>query len=242
MTFRRIRRMTYVVCVVLAFSGPAADGASGKQRTVKSELARLATSGSITAIERSERLSAFNAVKRAAKRLPRGTTRRRELTGVVAIVEGIAARRTLNGPRLVPLWLMLETNRPYWTTHISGPSTRRISFAGSQLVWQYFPGQGLQFHPLANFAKLNALWSSKDDEMADEMLTELLALRVPRAGGVAWEYDFAFAGGRPPWVSGIAEGTGVQAMARVAKRLHRQGEVLPILKQALGVFRTPTPE
>jgi hypothetical protein len=31
-------------------------------------------------------------------------------------------------------------------------------------------------------------------------------------------------------------------MARVAKRLHRQDEVLPILKQALGVFRTPTPE
>ena len=109
-------------------------------------------------------------------------------------------------------------------------------------MWQYFPGQGLQFHPLANFAKLNALWSSKDDEAADQMLTELLALRVPRAGGVAWEYDFAFAGGRPPWVSGIAQGTGVQSMARVAKRLHRQDEVLPILKQALGVFRTPAPE
>jgi hypothetical protein len=234
--------MTYVACVVLAFSGPAAEGASAKPRTVKSELARLASSGRITATERKARLADFNAAKRAAKRLPRGTTRRRELDGVVGIVEGIAARRKLNGPRLVPLWLMLDTNRVYWTTHITGPSTRRISFSGSQLVWQYFPGQGLQFHPLANFAKLNALWSSKSNTAAGQLLDELLPLRVPRAGGVAWEYDFAFGGGRPPWVSGMAQGTGVEAMSRVAKRLGRQEEVLPILKQALGIFRTNTPE
>jgi len=234
--------MTYVACVVLAFSAIAAEAASAKPRTVKSELARLASSGRITATERKDRLADFNATKRAAKRLPRGTTRRRELDGVVGIVEGIAARRKLNGPRLVPLWLMLDTNRGYWTTHVTGPSTRRISFSGSQLVWQYFPGQGLQFHPLANFAKLNALWSSKSNTAAGQLLDELLPLRVPRAGGVAWEYDFAFGGGRPPWVSGMAQGTGVEAMSRVAKRLRRQDEVLPILKQALGIFRTNTPE
>jgi hypothetical protein len=234
--------MTYVAWVVLAFSGLAAEGAAAKPRTVKSELSRLATSGRITATERRDRLSDFNAAKRAAKRLPRGTTRKRELSGVVSIVEGIAARRKLNGPRLVPLWLMLDTNRVYWTTHVTGPSTRRISFAGSQLVWQYFPGQGLQFHPLANFAKLNALWSSKSNTAAGQLLDELLPLRVPRAGGVAWEYDFAFGGGRPPWVSGMAQGTGVEAMSRVAKRLGRQDEVLPILKQALGIFKTNTPE
>jgi hypothetical protein len=234
--------MTYLACVVLAFSAIAAEAASAKPRTVKRELSRLAASGRITATERTQRLADFNAAKRAAKRLPRGTTRRRELDGVVGIVEGIAARRKLNGPRLVPLWLMLDTNRVYWTTHITGPSTRRISFSGSQLVWQYFPGQGLQFHPLANFAKLNALWSSKSNTAAGQLLDELLPLRVPRAGGVAWEYDFAFGGGRPPWVSGMAQGTGVEAMSRVAKRLGRQDEVLPILKQALGIFRTNTPE
>src|SRR3954463_12550817 len=242
MSFRRIRRMTYVACVVLAFSGPAAEGASAKPRTVKSELSRLPASGRITATQRRQRLAGLHAPKRAAKPLPRGTTRRRELDGVVAIVEGIAARRKLNGPRLVPLWLMLDTNRVYWTTHITGPSTRRISFAGSQLVWQYFPGQGLQFHPLANFGKLNALWSAKSNTAAGQLLDELLPLRVPRAGGVAWEYDFAFGGGRPPWVSGMAQGTGVEAMSRVAKRLKRQEEVLPILKQALGIFKTNTPE
>ena len=53
--------------------------------------------------------SDFNAAKRAAKRLPRGTTRKTELTGVVGLVEGIAARKRLTGPRLVPLWLTLDT-------------------------------------------------------------------------------------------------------------------------------------
>jgi hypothetical protein len=220
---------------------PAAAEGATKKRTVAKELGRLAASGQITTAERDERLAAFNATKRAAKRLPRGTTRRAELQGVVQLVEGIAARGQLTGPRLVPLWLTLERNRAYWMANATGPSGRRMSFAGSELVWQYFPGQGLQFHPLANFAKLNQLWASRSDEMG-VLLDELLAMRVPRAGGVAWEYYFAFGGGRPPWVSGIAQGTAVQSIARVAQRTGRQEEVLPIAKQALGVFKTPTPE
>src|SRR3954462_3644841 len=79
MTSRRIRRMAYLACVVLVFSGIAAEGALAKKRTVKGELTRLASSGQITTDDRAQRLSAFNAVKRAAKRLPRGTTRKREL-------------------------------------------------------------------------------------------------------------------------------------------------------------------
>jgi hypothetical protein len=233
--------MAYCACVVLLFAALAADGAAAKARTVKSELTRLAASGEITSIERDERLSAFNATKRAAKGMPRRTTRRTELMGVVGIVEGIARARRLTDPRLVPLWLTLERNRAYWTANTRGPSTRRISFPGSELVWQYFPGQGLQFHPLANFARLNQLWAERSDAM-NTLLDELLALRVPRAGGVAWEYYFAFGGGRPPWVSGLAQGTGIQAMARVARREGRKEEILPIAKQALGVFKTPTPE
>ena len=52
--------------------------------------------------------------------------------------------------------------------------------------------------------------------------------------GVAWEYYFSFGGGSPPWVSGLAEGTAVQALSRAAKRLHREADVLPIAKRALG--------
>ena len=73
------------------------------------------------------------------------------------------------------------------------------------------------------------------------LLDELLARAAPRAGGVAWEYYFAFGGGRPPWVSGLAQGTGIQSMARAAG-MGREDEVLPIARAALGVFKPPTPE
>jgi hypothetical protein len=219
---------------------PAAAQGAAKKRTVASELTRLAAVGAITPSERDERVAEFKAVKRTVKRLPKRSTRRYELSGVVANVEGIAARRSLSGPRLVPLWLTLERNRAYWSANVTGPSTRRISFPGSQLVWQWFPGQGLQFHPLANFAKLNQLWASRSDDMS-QLLDELLALRVPRAGGTAWEYYFSFGGGKPPWVSGLAQGTGIQSIARVAQRTGREEEVLPIADQALGVFATPPP-
>ena len=36
----------------------------------------------------------------------------------------------------------------------AGPSGERVTFEDSELVWQYFSGQGLEFHPLANFGKL----------------------------------------------------------------------------------------
>ncbi len=219
---------------------PATAQGAAKKRTVGSELGRLAAAGAIPATERDQRLAAFRAVKRTVRRLPRGSTRRNELGGVVAIVQGIAARRSLTGPRLVPLWLMLERNRAFWSANAAGPSTRRISFPGSQLVWQYFPGQGLQFHPLANFAKLNQLWASRSPDMG-QLLDELLALRVPRAGGTAWEYDFAYGGGKPPWVSGLAQGTAIQSIARVAQRTGRQAEVFPIADEALGIFAAPPP-
>jgi hypothetical protein len=235
------RRIACCVFVALSLVVPAAAGAAAKKPTVASELSRLAASGAIPPSERDGRLAAYRAVTRTVKRLPRRSTRRAELAGAVRTVEGIAARRRLTGPRLVPLWLTLERNRAYWSANATGPSSRRISFPGSQLVWQWFPGQGLQFHPLANFAKLNQLWASRSPDMG-ALLDELLALRVPRAGGIAWEYDFAFGGGRPPWVSGLAQGTAVQAIARVAKRTRREAEVLPIAREALGVFKTPTPE
>jgi len=221
-------------------SSIAATPAAAKRRTVESELGRLAAAGAITPSERSERRATYRAVKRTVRRLPRGSTRRNELAGVVGAVEGMAARRRLSGPRLVPLWLTLERNRAYWSANATGPRTRRISFAGSQLVWQWFPGQGLQFHPLANFAKLNQLWASRSDEMG-ALLDELLALRVPRAGGVAWEYYFAYGGGRPPWVSALAQGTGIQSIARVARRTGRAAEVMPIAQRALGVFEQAPP-
>jgi D-glucuronyl C5-epimerase C-terminus len=160
----------------------------------------------------------------------------------VATVEDIAARRQLTPSRLGPLWLTMERNLEWWREGPLLPSGRRVEFEGSELVWQYYPGSGLQLQMLGNFGKLNGLWGGRENDRLAFMLDELLALAAERAGGVAWEYYFSFGGGRPPWVSGLAQGTAVQALARSANRLRRQADVLPIAQRALTIFDAPTPQ
>src|SRR3954467_15252215 len=77
------RRIACCVFVALSLLAAAAGPAAAKKRTVTSELRRLAATGAITASERDERLAAYRSIARAVKRLPKGTTRRTELAGVV---------------------------------------------------------------------------------------------------------------------------------------------------------------
>jgi D-glucuronyl C5-epimerase C-terminus len=228
---------------VWAFGLVSADAhAAIKQRTVPGELRRMLRAGAIDATQHDARRAEYGRVKKTVKRLPAGL-RRNELGAVVRSVDGIAARGSLTVSRLAPLWLTLERNRHWWTTQPLPASGKRVSFLGSELVWQYYPGQGFQLQPLANFGKLNGLWQGKlyDDRLA-MMLDELLAIAAKRGNGLAWEYYFTYTGGRPPWVSGLAQGTAVQALARAAIRLDRKEEVLPLAEQALAVFeeRAPT--
>ena len=110
MTYRRIACCASVAFLLVA---PAAAEGATKKPTVAKELSRLAATGAIPAAERNERLSAFNAVKRSVRRLPKRSTRRNELAGVVATVEGIAARRALTGPRPVSYTHLTLPTTPY---------------------------------------------------------------------------------------------------------------------------------
>src|SRR4029079_18430406 len=42
------------------------------------------------------------------------------------------------------------------------------------------------------------------------LLDRMLALASDRGGFTAWEYFFAFGGGAPPWIRGLAQGTAIQ--------------------------------
>jgi hypothetical protein len=211
-----------------------------KRRTVAGELKRLRDRGLITPEDYSARRAAFTDAKRSARRL--SGIRESQMLAVVATVEEIAARRQLTASRLHPLWLTLQRNLEWWRTGPLLSSGRRVEFEGSELVWQYYPGQGLQLQMLGNFGKLNGLWGGRENTRLAFMLDELLPLAAERAGGLAWEYYFAFGGGRAPWVSGLAQGTAVQALARAATRLRRQADVLPIAQRALAIFEAPTPQ
>jgi len=212
-----------------------AAAAKRTRQTVTSELERLRSAGAITPADYTARRAAYLDARRAARRL--GS----EMRAVVATLDGITARRRLTASRLPALWLTLERNVQWWSTGRTLSSGQRIEFEGSELVWQYYPGQGLQLQMLGNFGKLNGLWGARENGRLAFMLDELLPLAARRAGGLAWEYYFWFGGGAPPWVSGMAEGTAVQALARAAQRLRRQADVLPIAQRALAIFKRRTP-
>src|SRR3954454_10204636 len=187
-------------------------------RTVARELRRLLDEGQIDAPTYLARRATYDDFKAAVKAF--SGRRRIDMAGVLGVVDGIAARGQLTPSRLPALWLTLSRNRQWWDEGPLLASGARVSFEGSELVWQYVPGEGLQIHPLANFGKLNALWRSRLE--ADRIATltdELLALPADRAGGIAWEYYFDFDGGRPPWGSSLAQGTGLQALSRATLKL-----------------------
>ena len=51
------------------------------------------------------------------------------------------------------------------------------------------------------------------------LLDRMVALASQRGGFTAWEYFFAFGGGTPPWISGLAQGTAIQALTRGSQLL-----------------------
>ena len=231
-----VRRLLVGGVIAAALITPATAFA---KRTVLGELKRMEAAGQITADDYAAHRSDWSAAQATLKKLK--GERHRELGAVVGILSDMAARGVMTAPRLPQLFLTLDRNRSYWANSPLLSYGQRVTFPGSRLVWEFYPGQGLGLQILATFSKVNALLNGGFYEGAAALLTELQPLAVPRAGGIAWEYDFDFDGGRPPWVSGIAEGTAIQALARAAKQFANAG-YLEIARQALGVFQTPPPE
>jgi hypothetical protein len=151
------------------------------------ELKRLLAAGAIDLPTYQARRASYEDAKRVVRKL--SGRRKLELGAVVSTLDGIAARGALTASRVGPLWMTLERNRQWWTTAPLPANGQRVGFDGSELVWQYYPGQGIQLQALANFGKLNGLWQGKIyDDRLSQMLDELLAISVERGGGRAWEY------------------------------------------------------
>jgi hypothetical protein len=208
--------------------------------TVPAALDALLASGAIDQPQHDAWAQSFDDAKKTLKKLH--GTRRRQLDAVLDNTRALAAGGLLTAPRAPLAFLTLQRNRAWWA---GGPLLRygqRVSFAGSQLVWQYYPGQGIQVQWLGTFGRANGLWQAKTrDEELRALLDETSRLAVPRAGGIAWESMFGFDGGRPPWVSGLTQGTAIQAYSRAAVRLQNP-PYFEIARAALGVFRSPPPE
>jgi hypothetical protein len=215
-----------------------ARAAAGHGPTVTAALASLQRSGAIAPALYQKYNAAYVAAVNSLKKL--SGTRHTELGAVIANVQAIAAAGGFIPSRLPALFLTLERNRTWWTSGSLLASRVRISFPGSELVWEYYAGQGIEIQWLGTFGEGNGYYSGNQNNNLKQLISELIPLATKRAGGIAWEYMFQFDGGLPPWTSGLSQGTALQLLSRDYSRF-KEPTVLTAAQEALGIFKTPPP-
>ena len=224
----------------LAVASTAAMPAqTASSANLDSAVARLAAGGAISATTRAAYNAAISSARNAAGRL--SGQRRNELRAVISNFNRMARGGLATASRLPAMTETLRRNAEWWTNGSSLGYGQRVGFSGSELVWQAYPGQGLQIQWLGTFGYMNALWTaeSKSSEL-HKLAKEVSELASSRANGAAWEYLFQFGGGKPPWVSGMAQGTAIQALARTSDRF-KDRSLMNLAKRGLGIFRTSPP-
>lgn len=227
-----------VLTTLAVAAGTPNPSQAGRVVTVTAALQRLQRSGQLSQAGYLQYQQTFAAAKRSLARL--SGTRREELGAVLANVEAMAAKGRLALSRLPVVFTTVQRNREWWTTRYLPAADERVSFSGSRLVWEHYPGQGIEIQWLGTFGEANGYYLSHNTTALREVLSEAIALATHRAGGIAWEYMFRFDGGTPPWSSGLSQGTALQALSRAWSRTH-ETPYLDAAKEALGIFRTRPP-
>jgi hypothetical protein len=222
---------------------PLATAAATKrapQRTVLSELARLRSTGAIDAPTYRADTASYRAALTEEKHL-RGT-RRTELAAVTETMHNIAATRQLTASRLPALFTTLAANRQWWANGTLLSYGQRVEIAGSQVVWEYYPGQGIQLQVLGSFSKADALYTAgaASYPQMEQVLAQLIPLGAQRGGGLTWEYYFSFDGGSPPWTSAMSQATALEALAR-AYQATKNPYYLNVATRAMAIFSKPPP-
>lgn len=225
-----------------------------KPPTVASELSRLYRTGQIDASDYGNYRASWAAAGSTTKHL-RGT-RASQLRAVMANLQSMAAAHAFTPSRLPALFLTLDRNRQWWSAGPMLSPGQETEFTGSNLVWEYYAGQGLQLQVLATFGRADGMYSAGRYPQMRALLDEMIPLAVDRGGGIVWEYYFDWEGGAPPWTSAMSQGTGLEALTRAAKAFGAtagpsgsSSTYLQIAQQALPIFtvapptgvRVPTP-
>jgi len=226
---------------------PATSSKPGKKKKPKkpqitflSELARLHKSGGLPTPTYQADVGAYSQALATERKL-RGT-RRTELTAITVTMHDIAASHQLTVSRLPAMMATLAANQQWWTQGPLLASGQRVEFAGSQLVWQYYPGQGIQLQVLGTFGKADGLYTAgpADYPAMEQLLSEMIPLAAQRGGGLAWEYYFHFDGGSPPWASAMSQATGLEALSR-AYQATGNASYLNVATSALPIFSVAPP-
>jgi len=216
----------------------ARAGRKPKRVDIFGALARLRDRGEISSSSYTSDVATLRAALSALKHL-HGTPAS-ELRAVLRNLRQIAAQGMLTPGRLPALFLTLDRNRQWWTSGQVPGANQIVNFAGSEIDWEYYPGQGIELQELANFFKADWLFThgpgNGNYNGGSSLLGELIPLASHRAGGSSWEYFFTFDGGAPPWISAMSQGTGLEALADAYKATGNR-TYLAIASQALPVLR-----
>jgi hypothetical protein len=230
-----VRGLTPVVVAVLALAcaagaAPATKPVAGQKQALEA-VRRAAAAGQLTPTETA---SARAEIARAAN-LVRGLPASRARPVGVALAQLGAFVGRLTGPRAAALVGQLKANDDYFAVHYA-PAPQTDVVAADGLVYRWFPGLCLEFHPLAEFGILNAAVARGDAEATQKIADALVARAVhPKGGGVVWEYYFNYSGGRAPWTSGMAQAVAAQALARAANLV--TAETTSLAAQARAAYQ-----
>ena len=156
--------LALLAAVLLAGAAPARRPPSDRALVTKG-LVRAVASGGLSAEEAAGYRATVGRLPALARKLP--PLRARELKG---LLHDIALQwRSYTRPRALTLFSMLDFDERYLASH-------RLPYSGTDaqdedgIVYRYFPGHGLVFHPLGEFTQLN-----NDVSLGDVDATETLA-------------------------------------------------------------------
>ncbi|MDP9286539.1 MAG: D-glucuronyl C5-epimerase family protein, partial [Actinomycetota bacterium] len=194
----------------LAPAARAADAAWTREaHGARAALARSVHAGYLSPADESRYLGILGHARAVRDRVP--PLRARLLDGVLAQV---GTPKSPIAPRALELYTTLAENADYLDSN-RVPADGTDVTGSDGVVYRFFAGKGLQFHPLANASQLNALVAAGDTGGARTLASALAARAMPQPdGALAWEYPFDFGRVHAPWSSGMAQAVMAQALAR----------------------------
>ena len=212
-----------------------------KTVTFAQALTKLRGRGALSSAAYESDLKAWAQALAEEKHLTRWRTA--QLTGVTDTLTEMATDGRVTVGRLPVLILTLVNNTRYWKTGASLENGAAVQFQGSELVWEYYAGSGIQLQVLHTFGEGDGYYEAGPGDYGKlaTLMSEMVPLAIKRGGGLAWEYYFNWDGGRPPWVSAMAQGTGLEALADAYLATGNRRYLIDA-HNALPLFRSAPPE
>jgi hypothetical protein len=241
------RKFTLLACGIALLALPA--GAAAKPDPVLEALGRAELGARIAPQQAVLWHADYRRAYVVLQGLAKNGVRHREMKASLSIVRGMALRGVL-APDVMPMaFLTLRRNAQWWS--VNGPPVAgspgekdaqgrhckplrlkkkkrkkkahaaRLTFAGSEVVFQWYPGLGLQVQVNGTFAAAHGLFGRHTAEAkarAVALLDEMLTLASRRGVALTWDYLFPFGGASAPWASGLSQATAIRAYLKGGRK------------------------